>query len=118
MLTHQHLVQRMKKMEQFYIERAVADGDSKYKIITGGFNAKIVTKAKEEDLKSMGAFGIGERHERGDHLVEFAEEYKLIIANMICQKPKHGFWTRESPDGETRNQINLTLYTQRGIVTN
>ena len=53
-------------MEQFYddIERAMADRDSKCKIITGDFNAKIGTKTKEEDFKSMGVFGIGERNER------------------------------------------------------
>ena len=64
------------KVEQFYddIERAMADSasDSKYKIITGGFNAKIGTKTKEQDFKSMGAFGIGERNERGDRLIELA----------------------------------------------
>ena len=54
------------KVEHFYddIGRAVADSDSKYKIITGDFNAKIGTKTKEEDFKSMGAFGIGERKRR------------------------------------------------------
>ena len=63
------------KVKQFYddIERAMADSDSKYKlIITGDFNAKIGTETKEEDFKSMGAFGIGERNERGDRLIEFA----------------------------------------------
>ena len=29
-----------------------------------------------------------------------------------------GYWTWESPDGETRNQIHFTLSNQRGIVTN
>ena len=73
------------KVEQFYddIERAMADSDSKYKIITGDFNSKIKTKKKEEVFKSMGAFGIGERNERGDHLIEFAEEHNLIIANTL-----------------------------------
>ena len=54
------------KVEQFYddIERAMADRDSKCKIITGDFNAKIGTETKEEDFKSMGVFGIGERNER------------------------------------------------------
>ena len=36
----------------------------------------------------MGAFGIGERYERGDRLIEFAEEHNLIIANTLLQKPK------------------------------
>ena len=129
------------KVEQFYDDnvRAIADSDSKYKIITGDFNAKIGTKAKE-DFKSMGAFGIVERNERGDRLLEFTEEHNLIIANTLFQKsPKKkkkekrkktkqqqqqqkqkaktdtGFW--ESPDGETRNQIDFTLSSQRGIVT-
>ena len=44
------------KVEQIYddIERTMADRDSKYKIITGGFNAKIGTKTKEEDFQSKG----------------------------------------------------------------
>ena len=36
----------------------MADSDSKYKIITGDFNAKNRTEIKE-DFKSMGAFRIG-----------------------------------------------------------
>ena len=54
------------KVEQFYddIERAMADSDSRYKIITGDFNAKIGTETKEEDFKSTGTFGIGERNKR------------------------------------------------------
>ena len=35
----------------------------------------------------MGAFGIGERNERGDHIIEFAKEHKMIIANTLFQKP-------------------------------
>ena len=56
------------KVEQFYddIERAMANNDSKYRIITGDFNAKIRTKTNGEDFKSMGTFGIGESSERGD----------------------------------------------------
>ena len=41
----------------------------------------------KRDFKSMGAFGIGERNERGDCLIKFAEEHKLIIANTLFQKP-------------------------------
>ena len=117
-------------MEQFYdIERTMADSDSKCKIITGDFNTKIGTKTKE-DFKSKGAFGIGEGIERGDCLIEFTEEHKLIIANTLFQKPKtnkqtkktnkqkNRYWTWESPHGETRNQIDFTLNSQRGIVTN
>ena len=43
------------KVEQFYddIERAMADSDSKYKMITGNFNAKIGTKTNEKDLEHL-----------------------------------------------------------------
>ena len=63
------------KLEHFYgdIERAMADSDSKYKIITGDFNAKIGTKTKEEDFKSMRSFGKVERNDKGDHLIELPE---------------------------------------------
>ena len=43
---------------------------------------------------------------------------------MICRgtQTDHGnftvCWPRDSPDGETRNQIDFTLSNQRGIVTN
>ena len=45
-------------MEQCYddIERAMADSDSKYRIITGDFNTNIEIKTKEKSFKSMGAF--------------------------------------------------------------
>ena len=91
--------------EQFYhdIERAMADGDSKY-IITGDSNAKLGTKTKE-DLKSMAAFGTGERNERGDRLTELAEEHKLTIANTLFQKPQNKIlelgvtrWRNKKPD--------------------
>ena len=62
------------KMAQFYddIERAMADSDTKYKIITGDFNARIGTKAKEEYFKSMGVFGIGERNKKKKKKKEIA----------------------------------------------
>ena len=77
----------------------MADSDSKYKIITGDFNAKIETRTKEEDFKSIGAFGTGERNERGDCLTEFAEEHKLIIVNTLFQKPNNRYWTWEPLHG-------------------
>ena len=92
-----------KKMEQFYdyIEKAMADSGSKYKIITGNFKAKIGTKTKE-DFKIMGAFGIGERNERGDRLTEFAEAHKLIIGNTQFQKQKQN----KTKQNKTNKQTN------------
>ena len=36
----------------------------------------------------METFGTGERKGKGDHLIECAEEHKLIIANTLFQKPR------------------------------
>ena len=72
----------------------MADSDSKYQIITGVFNAKIGTKTKEEGFKSMGAFKIEDRNERGDRVIEFAEEHKLNTANTgFRSKKKNRYWT-------------------------
>ena len=69
------------------LERAMADSDSKYKMMTTVFNAKFGTETKEE-FKRMGSFGKEERNERGDHLTELADEHKLIVANALFQKKK------------------------------
>ena len=88
-----------------------------YKIITGDFSAKIGAQTKEEDFKSMGSLGIGERYERGNRLIKFVKDHKLITVIALLQKPTNRYWTWESPDVETRNQIDFTLSNQRGIVT-
>ena len=43
----------------------------------------------------MGVFGIGERIEREDRLVEFAEERKLVIASTLLEEPQTRHWTTE-----------------------
>ena len=68
------------------INASALKNDSKHKIITGDCIARIWTKTKE-DFISMEAFGIGERHERGDRLIECA--YKLIIENTLFQIGKN-----------------------------
>ena len=99
------------------ISRAIVDRESKLRPLQEMSMPKngIITK---EDFKGMEAFGIGETNKKGDHLTEFADEHKLIIANTLFQKPKDRYWTWESPDWETRNQIEFTLSDQQGTVTN
>ena len=89
MLKHQHPVQRMENGTPVHddTERAMADSDSKYQIVTGNFNAKIGAKTKNKFI-SMGTNGIRERNERGDRLIEFAEEHKVIRAQCDIQKPQ------------------------------
>ena len=66
----------------------------------------------------MGPYGTGTRNSRGERLIEFAEEHKLVIANTFFKKAKNRYWTWESPDGVTKNMIDLALSNQRDIITN
>ena len=87
---HKHLVLKMKKWNNFMLifkEQwliVISNIRSLQEILL----PKNGTKIKEDVFKSMEAFGIGERNERGDRFIEFAEEHKLIIANALFQKPK------------------------------
>ena len=94
---------------------------------TGDFNAIIGTKTTKEDFKSMGKLGIWKRSKRGDRLIEFAEEHKLMIANTLFyfrnkkkkkKTPKNQIldlgvtrWGNKKPDRFTQTN-------QRGIATN
>ena len=82
------------------IEQAYEDSKSKHKIIIGDFNAKIGIKNKDETFQSMGPYGIGKRNCRGERLIEFAEEHKLIIANTLFKKNPSRYWTWEKPGGK------------------
>ena len=89
----------------------------------GDFNAKIGTK-KDENIKSMGNFGIGERNERGEMLINFAEEERLTISNTFFKKANDRYWTWENPAKDCHNQIDFFLSTDKdimidcGVVTN
>ena len=45
--------------------------------------------------------------ESGQRLIEFCPENALVIANTLFQKHKTRLYTRTSPDGQYRNQIDI-----------
>ncbi|XP_072051533.1 uncharacterized protein [Amphiura filiformis] len=105
------------KVEELYeeVNKAIEDSKAEYTIVMGDFNAKIgECQSGEEAI--MGKFGVGERNKRGDMLLEFAAQQGLIIANTYFKKHKNRYWTWESPNGITKNQIDFILSSQRGIV--
>ena len=99
------------------IEKAYTDSKSRYKILLGDFNAKIGIKEKEETYQSIGPYGIGIRNDRGERLIEFAEEHKLVIANTLFKKAPNRYWTWESPGAIAKNMIDFALSNKREIVT-
>ena len=73
----------------------------------GDFNAKVGKSKAGESI--VGNHGIGQRNERGDKLVNFAERYGLKITNTFFQKREGRKWTWKSPNGITKNEIDFIL---------
>ena len=51
--------------------------------IIGDRNAKV---GSQEITGATGAFGLGVQKEAGQRLIEFCEEYALVIANALFQQ--------------------------------
>lgn len=83
-------------------------------IIMGDFNAK-VGQGRVEDV--VGDFGLGDRNNRGDKLIQFCQEEKLVITNTWFKLPPRRLYTWQSPqhtkDHIIRNQIDFILINQR-----
>lgn len=83
-------------------------------VVMGDFNSKI---GKGKQGNSVGNFGLGQRNIRGDRLIQFYEENKLIVANTFFQHPPRRLYTWSSPkDNESnliRNQIDFILVNER-----
>ena len=52
----------------------------------GDFNAKIGVRNINEYMKCTGPFGTGNRNERGERLLDFAEENNLVVTNSLFIK--------------------------------
>ena len=78
--------------------------------ITEDWNAKV---GSQETPGVKGRFGLGMRNEAGQRLIEFCQENALVIANTLFQQHNRRLYTRTSPDGQYRNQIDYILCIQR-----
>uniref|UniRef100_A0A8D8SK11 Craniofacial development protein 2 n=1 Tax=Cacopsylla melanoneura TaxID=428564 RepID=A0A8D8SK11_9HEMI len=84
-------------------------------IIIGDFNAKVGSEAVDG---CTGMFGLGDRNERGDRLVEFCQNEDFVIMNTTFKLPKRRLYTWKAPgDGINnairRNQIDYILIKRR-----
>ncbi|XP_047985756.1 craniofacial development protein 2-like [Leguminivora glycinivorella] len=85
------------KIESFYkeVEELIQSINSQDMIIIlGDMNAKIGRGAVG---KTVGDYGLGERNERGDRLLQFCVEKDLIITNTWYQHPPRRLYTWTSP---------------------
>ena len=107
-------------VEKFYedLDNAVNRKECKRHIIMGDFNAKIGIKEKNENLKWIGPHGMGIRNDRGERLLDFAANNKLLVTNTFIQKPASRYWTWESPGGAYHNQIDFILADEKSTIYN
>ena len=100
------------ELNEFYedVQRACDQAKSTdVLIILGDMNAKIGI-GKEGTV--VGEYGIGERNERGNRLVEFCKQNHLVIANTFKKHPRR-LYTCRIPGDRYRNQIYLIMIRQR-----
>lgn len=104
-------------VETFYeeIDQALGEDKTTYTIIMGDFNAKVGLR-KDREEKGLGPFGIGERNDRGERLLDFVASRHLVIGNTLFKKSLNRYWTWESPNATTHNLIDYIISDRRDIL--
>ena len=98
------------EIESFYEclkETCEIGRDCFYKFIIGDFNAKVGIYKEGDSV--VGKYGIDERNDRGERLVQFAECMKTPIMNTFFKKHPTRKWTWRSPNFEVKNEIDFIL---------
>lgn len=91
------------EIDTFYDEIKIALEETKvyYNIICGNFNAKVGTKSEKMEI-ALGEFGLGNRNQRGETLINFLLENNLYLINSFFYKKPNKRWTWKSPDNRTK----------------
>ena len=84
--------------------------------ITDRYQLKIVRQTNTSE-RATGCFGLGQRNERGETLVEWATSNNFKIMNIQFQKKAGRRLTWRSPDGHTRNAIDYIMTDKPSMVT-
>uniref|UniRef100_A0A8D8R613 Craniofacial development protein 2 n=1 Tax=Cacopsylla melanoneura TaxID=428564 RepID=A0A8D8R613_9HEMI len=79
-------------------------------ILMGDFNARV---GRGEELPYVGQYGLGDRNERGDRLVELCAKNNLVITNTWFKHHERRIYTWKSPGDKYRTQIDYIIVRQR-----
>lgn len=83
-------------------------------IILGDFNEKIGSTKDDTHIGStVGRYGIGQRNDRGERLLNFCIDNNLTITNTVFQHHIRRLYTWQSPGGKYTNQIDYILIRTR-----
>ncbi|KAK6032255.1 endonuclease/exonuclease/phosphatase family protein [Ostertagia ostertagi] len=97
------------EIERFYEEIEMAlKLKSTYTIVQGDFNAVVGSRLDETEYL-IGRYGAGVRNDRGNRLIEFAEQHRFSIMNTFFEKKTKRLWTWRSSDTRTLRQIDYVL---------
>ena len=82
----------------------------------GDFNAKVGGQTNTSEM-AIGCFGLGQRNERGDTLVEWPTSTNFMTKKTQFQKKAERRWTWKSPDGHTKNEIEYIMTDKPSMVS-
>ena len=77
------------------------------KSAVGDMNAKVGTAIT--GTSAYGIYGLSNRNERGESLIEFCDTNNLILANALFEQHPRRLYTWTSLDCTNRNQIGYRL---------
>ena len=102
------------EIEDFYEELAHAIHTDKKNgdclIVMGDLNGK-VGKGKDDDI--VGPFGLGDRNENGQCVIDCCRRHNLMVANTWFQARANATYTWTAPNGDVKNQIDYILVDKR-----
>uniref|UniRef100_A0A8D8Y198 Craniofacial development protein 2 n=1 Tax=Cacopsylla melanoneura TaxID=428564 RepID=A0A8D8Y198_9HEMI len=104
--TEEEIEEMYEKLEELISMTGEADNV----IIMGDFNASVGCQNNQEVI---GMHGLGKENDRGLRLIEFCEQYDLIISNTYFKVPLRRRYTWKAPGDKRRYQIDYILVKRR-----